>query len=486
MTHDYRRSDLDPAGGTRTAGSSAGIPGKRTLTESLFEGSVAANPAPLQKKASGPATDDHVHEAAQRGIADGGSRLPHLDIIQRSFGAHDVSSVQAHTGEAATRASGEIGAQAYATGNHVAFAGTPDLHTAAHEAAHVVQQRAGVHLKGGVGEVGDAYERNADEVADRVVRGERAADLLPATGAGAGASVQRRDAGGAQPPAKTQRTAPELLEEAIQVIETALAVATGEIEESPGARRPASGAAATDPGGSGTAGAAATAPPRASPQIVGYLQAGLGGLHALRGAPEDQVRTAVLPILTPLGAPGLGSDAGGAAAAAGPPVQRNTLVLGAPLLAAGPPGWVAYAVLGVATVGIISYVAYQAYQARARERERAEPRVVPRVVPRTDEPVHRGRIQVQGGGLELAFPWARPVPMTKVEGLAGLAGLRVALNRTQLSERDEAFASAAAFITATLHTCPPDISRTFQNRAVRQRGGEERVDIEIRTGTAFA
>ena len=75
--------------------------------------------------------------------------------------------------------------------------------------------------------------------------------------------------------------------------------------------------------------------------------------------------------------------------------------------------------------------------------------------------------------------------MTKAEALVGLAGLRGMLSRSQLSERDEAFVSAASFITATLHTCPPDISRTFQNRALRQRGGEERVDIEIRTGTAF-
>lgn len=33
------------------------------------------------------------------------------------------------------------GAEAFATGNHVAFASSPSLHTAAHEAAHVVQQR---------------------------------------------------------------------------------------------------------------------------------------------------------------------------------------------------------------------------------------------------------------------------------------------------------------------------------------------------------
>ncbi len=54
----------------------------------------------------------------------------------------------------------------------------------------MVQQRAGVHLLGGVGEVGDSYERNADAVAERVVRGESAQDLL--TGGHAGAAVVQR------------------------------------------------------------------------------------------------------------------------------------------------------------------------------------------------------------------------------------------------------------------------------------------------------
>src|SRR5690242_21119787 len=45
-----------------------------------------------------------------------------------------------------------LGSTAYAKGNSIAFAGTPDLHTAAHEAAHVVQQHGGVQLKGGIGE----------------------------------------------------------------------------------------------------------------------------------------------------------------------------------------------------------------------------------------------------------------------------------------------------------------------------------------------
>ncbi len=175
MTHDHRRNSQDRAGDRTTAGSPASVPGKRTLVEDMFERDATA---PVQRKAAGPSSEGHVHDAAQRGIAGSGSRLPHLDVIQRSFGAHDVSNVQAHTGEGAARASSEIGAQAFATGNHVAFAGTPDLHTAAHEAAHVVQQRAGVHLSGGVGQAGDPYERHADAVADVVVAGGSAAALL--------------------------------------------------------------------------------------------------------------------------------------------------------------------------------------------------------------------------------------------------------------------------------------------------------------------
>lgn len=146
----------------------------------------------------GEAGDDaaQVHKAAAEGTSSGGGALPYLDRIQASFGPqHDVSGVTAHTGSEARVAAKAMNAEAFAVGEHVAFGGAPSLHTAAHEAAHVVQQRGGVQLKGGVGEEGDAYERNADAVADRVVRGESAADLLaPFAGggqrAGGGAGVQ--------------------------------------------------------------------------------------------------------------------------------------------------------------------------------------------------------------------------------------------------------------------------------------------------------
>src|SRR5438105_2952989 len=43
-------------------------------------------------------TDSQVHNAAAAGVSGGGGSLPHLDAIQKSFGHHDVSGVQAHTG----------------------------------------------------------------------------------------------------------------------------------------------------------------------------------------------------------------------------------------------------------------------------------------------------------------------------------------------------------------------------------------------------
>lgn len=144
-------------------------PGKRTLTEAL---------SPVQRRATGPAPEQ-VHAAAARGVDTPATTLPFADQIQASFGPrHDVSAIKAHVGGVAADATSAMGASAYATGSHVVFGESPDLHTAAHEAAHVVQQAHGVSLYGGVGRSGDSYEQHADAVADRVVAGRSAADLL--------------------------------------------------------------------------------------------------------------------------------------------------------------------------------------------------------------------------------------------------------------------------------------------------------------------
>ncbi len=90
----------------------------------------------------------------------------------------------------------------------MAFARQPSLFIAAHEAAHVVQQRAGVHFAGAVGQAGDPYEQHADAVAARVVAGESAEDLL-ARGGHASTVVQRKDKPKAKPAAETADEAAE-------------------------------------------------------------------------------------------------------------------------------------------------------------------------------------------------------------------------------------------------------------------------------------
>ena len=119
-----------------------------------------------------------IQMIAQAGVSGPSALLPHHEAIQRSFGAHDVSNVRAHVGGDAKKATAEMGAEAYAVGDSVAFDSAPTLATAAHEAAHVVQQRKGVQLSDGVGRDGDVYEKQADKVADTVVKGGDAQPLL--------------------------------------------------------------------------------------------------------------------------------------------------------------------------------------------------------------------------------------------------------------------------------------------------------------------
>jgi len=179
------------SGGEREADDAVPLsPGKVTLTSQLPPVEAA-----IQRRLAGmltPTDPGEVHRAASHGISGPGSALPHFDEIQRSFGRHDVAPIQAHSDGAATQGAAAMGAAAFATGTHVAFAAPPNLHTAAHEAAHVVQQRGGVQLKGGVGEASDPYEQHADAVADLVVQGKSSESLLDrfAGGAGVGASHQ--------------------------------------------------------------------------------------------------------------------------------------------------------------------------------------------------------------------------------------------------------------------------------------------------------
>jgi hypothetical protein len=190
-------------------GSQPAEAGKRTLAEMQ----------PVQRKAAVPEAPSAraPAEVAARGVGGSGQPLPYLDRIRSAFGNHDVTNVRTHVDGDAAAAARELGASAYTIGDRVAFAGgTPDLHTAAHEAAHVIQQRHGVQLDGGVdGGANDPHEQHADAVADKVVRGESAASLLaaptgPTNDAAAEPTVQRKGAeeeGGGSSEATAERTA---------------------------------------------------------------------------------------------------------------------------------------------------------------------------------------------------------------------------------------------------------------------------------------
>jgi hypothetical protein len=187
------RDNIDRAGSSDRAAlqrqAAGAIPGKSTLVDAY----AARGLVPVQAKGDAAGDTAAVHEAAERGTQGAPTALPYADRISPLFGRHDVSQVQAFIGGPAREATAAMGATAYATGNKVAFRDAPDLHTAAHEAAHVVQQRSGVQLKGGVGEAGDAYERHADAVADRVVAGQSAEALLDASAPGGPTKAIQRD-----------------------------------------------------------------------------------------------------------------------------------------------------------------------------------------------------------------------------------------------------------------------------------------------------
>lgn len=199
--------------GRGTAGPKSNVPGKRTLAEGLpaTAGSIEAMldslggagniGAAVQRRSIGgpPPGAALAKKVAGDGLAGASSSLPHLETIQRAFGRHDVSGVRAQVGGPAQQASDAIGASAYAQGDRVGFGAAPDLHTAAHEAAHIVQQRSGRTPAGGLDTPGDSLEQHADAVADTVVSGGSAEALLDAMTAGGGAAatsqaVQRKEA----------------------------------------------------------------------------------------------------------------------------------------------------------------------------------------------------------------------------------------------------------------------------------------------------
>ncbi|BAZ31579.1 hypothetical protein NIES4074_40520 [Cylindrospermum sp. NIES-4074] len=130
------------------------------------------------------------------------------------------------------------------------------------------------------------------------------------------------------------------------------------------------------------------------------------------------------------------------------------------------------------------------------EQEQTVPQAIPRE--KTEQPKHRGVIQVQGDDMKKGFEnlplglkhdkdtlssaWAQPTPYPAATGLVALETMRLALSKKQLKVRTEAFKKANEFILrAQKSGGHPPISRTFKDPNMKN----ERVDIVIHTGIAF-
>jgi hypothetical protein len=159
-------------------------PGKQTLVEqqAMRQGDGAAAPVGAEGA-----------QGAFRNATSGTpSQVPFRAEMERSFG-EDFSAVRSHAGAGARPGLDALNANAAAQGETVAFGtAAPDRALVAHELTHVVQHRrgggGGVQSKGAMSEPGDHAEREADDVAQRVVAGERVT-----VGGGASSDAIHRD-----------------------------------------------------------------------------------------------------------------------------------------------------------------------------------------------------------------------------------------------------------------------------------------------------
>lgn len=100
------------------------------------------------------------------------AEIPYLDVIENSFGqATDQQSAVNYVLNNANIAAWEMaesGAAAYATGDKIVFQSAPDLFTAAHEAAHAIQQRVPSGFDPHTGISVEVHE-GANALADKIV-----------------------------------------------------------------------------------------------------------------------------------------------------------------------------------------------------------------------------------------------------------------------------------------------------------------------------
>jgi hypothetical protein len=147
-------------------------------------------------------------DVAQGGFSGSAGPVPHLKEMEKSFGGADFSGVKSYSDGPARSANKELGANAYAAGNSIAFS-TPNPSKAlvAHELTHVVQNGHGNVGGGGggggapqaSGADGDGIERGGEHEAEAVEAavgaGKPAASALTSSSKGGGGPAASKKKG---------------------------------------------------------------------------------------------------------------------------------------------------------------------------------------------------------------------------------------------------------------------------------------------------
>lgn len=163
-------------------------------TIDAFSDVIQSIGAVQRARSSAAPTPADIEQRAAAGVASGGGAVPYASKMESAFGT-SFAGVKAHTGPEAQMACDSIGAQAYASGNSVAFkTDGPSESLVAHELTHVLQQRAGVQRKGAA--ESSSLEAEADAVGARVAAGESVADVTSKySGGSSGSGAVQRKAG---------------------------------------------------------------------------------------------------------------------------------------------------------------------------------------------------------------------------------------------------------------------------------------------------
>ncbi|MCI0460549.1 MAG: hypothetical protein L0Z62_26645 [Gemmataceae bacterium] len=98
---------------------------------------------------------------------------------------------------------------------------------------------------------------------------------------------------------------------------------------------------------------------------------------------------------------------------------------------------------------------------------------------------HRGRVQAQGGGVEIAESWDQDDPLLASEGHTKLDRLKSRLIPAEQKHREEAFREAHEFVDRAAATGVGACANTRKSFPRKPRRDHRRVDIEVHKGRAF-